>query len=141
MQAIINENFNQVINVNFMITNLTRKQLSIINKFLHTIKFPGYLLMFPGLKATELLSVSTGVKQGDPSRWVVSYNMESLTLDHSEAKKKKICVSDRPTDPKNLLPTLTFFMPKKIIDRQNLEIHFRFRLQQQTLDCCDIDAF
>jgi hypothetical protein len=41
-----------------------------------------------------------------------------------------MCVSDRPTDPKILLQTLTFFMPKKIIDRQNPEIRLRFRLQQ-----------
>ena len=48
--------------------------------------------------------------------------------------KKNMCVSGRPTDPIILPPTLTFCMPKKIIDRQNLEIrlHFRvcFRLQQ-----------
>jgi hypothetical protein len=48
-----------------------------------------------------------------------------------------MCVSDRPTDPKILPPALTFFMPKKIIDRQNPEICLRFRvcfrLQQLTL--------
>ena len=42
--------------------------------------------------------------------------------------KKNMCVSDRPTDLKILPPTLTFFMPKKIIDRQNLEIRLRFRV-------------
>jgi hypothetical protein len=45
-------------------------------------------------------------------------------------KKKKMCVSNRPTAPKILPPTLTFFMPKKIIDQQNPEIRLRFRLQQ-----------
>ena len=43
-------------------------------------------------------------------------------------QKKNMCVSDRPTDPKILPPTLTFFMPKKIIDRQNPEIRLRFRV-------------
>ena len=38
----------------------------------------------------------------------------------------KICVF--PIDPKILPPTLTFFMPKKEIDRQNPEIHLRFRV-------------
>jgi hypothetical protein len=27
--------------------------------------------------------------------------------------KKNVCVSDRPTNPKILQPTLTFFMPKR----------------------------
>jgi hypothetical protein len=40
--------------------------------------------------------------------------------------QKKMCVSDRPTDPKILPATLTFFMPKKIIDRQNPEIRLPF---------------
>jgi hypothetical protein len=33
-----------------------------------------------------------------------------------KAKKNNMCASDRPTDPKILPPTLTFFIPKKIID-------------------------
>jgi hypothetical protein len=37
-----------------------------------------------------------------------------------------LCVSDRRTDPKILPSTLTFFMPQKIIDRQNPEIPLRF---------------
>jgi hypothetical protein len=41
---------------------------------------------------------------------------------------KKICVSNRPTNPKILPPTQTFFMPKKIIDQQNPEIPLRFRV-------------
>jgi hypothetical protein len=53
--------------------------------------------------------------------------------DMSMAKKKKY-VCFQSTDPKILPPTLTFFMPQKIIDRQNLEIcllfHVCFRLQQ-----------
>ena len=53
--------------------------------------------------------------------------------------KKNMCVSGRPTDPKILPLTLTFFMPKKKkkkkkIDQQNPEIRLRFcvcfRLQQ-----------
>jgi hypothetical protein len=35
------------------------------------------------------------------------------TQDQKLGKKKNMCVSDRPTDPKILPPTLTFFMPKK----------------------------
>ena len=42
-------------------------------------------------------------------------------------KKKNRCISDRPTGPNILLPTLTFFMPKKT-DRQNPEIRLRFRV-------------
>jgi hypothetical protein len=58
------------------------------------------------------------------------------TQDQKLGKKKNMCVSDRPTDPKILPPTLTFFMPKKNkkIDRQNPEIRLRvrvcFRIQQ-----------
>jgi hypothetical protein len=55
-----------------------------------------------------------------------------LFLNQFLRPKKIICVL--PIDPKILPPTLTFFMPKKIIDRQNLEIRLRFsvcfRLQQ-----------
>jgi hypothetical protein len=36
-----------------------------------------------------------------------------LSLQLIKAKKKYMCVSDRPTAPKILPPTLTFFMPKK----------------------------
>ena len=46
----------------------------------------------------------------------------------TKAIKKNRCVSDRPTDPKILPPTLTFFMPKKKIDQQNPEIRRRFRV-------------
>ena len=34
----------------------------------------------------------------------------------------KVCVSNRPTDPKILPPTLTFFMPQKITDRQIVSV-------------------
>ena len=44
--------------------------------------------------------------------------------------KKKMCVSGRPTNPKILPPTQTFFMPNKKIDRQNPEIRLCFRLQK-----------
>ena len=52
------------------------------------------------------------------------------TQDQKLGKKKNMCVSDRPTDPKILPPTLTFFMPKKTkkIDRQNPEIRLRVRV-------------
>jgi len=56
-------------------------------------------------------------------------------------QKKRICVF--PTDPKILPPTLTFFMPKKKIDRQNREIRPRFRvcfrLQQFSSFPCTFD--
>ena len=53
---------------------------------------------------------------------------------------KKICAF--PIDPKFFYHRHQHFLcPKKIIDRQNPEIRLRFRLQQLTLDCCDIDAF
>ena len=52
-------------------------------------------------------------------------------------KKKNMCVSGRPTDPKILQSSLTFFMPKKKIDRQNPEI--RFRLQQFSSFSCTFD--
>ena len=55
--------------------------------------------------------------------------------------KKNICVF--PIDPKILQPTLTFFMPKKNIDRQNPEIHLRFcvcfQLQQFSSFPCTFD--
>ena len=42
--------------------------------------------------------------------------------------QKKMCVSDRPTNPKILLLILTFFYAKKKIDRQNPEFCLRFRV-------------
>ena len=47
-----------------------------------------------------------------------------------------MCVSDQPTDPKILPPTLTFFMPKK---KKNPEIRLRFRLQQFSSFPCTFD--
>ena len=44
---------------------------------------------------------------------------------------KNMCVSDRPTDPKILPPTLTFFMP---IDRQNPKIRLRLAFPTSTID-------
>ena len=62
---------------------------------------------------------------------ITDIQMYRLKLSCTIMPKKNICVSDQPNDPKILPPTLTFFMlKKKVIDRQNPEIHLRFRLQQ-----------
>ena len=50
--------------------------------------------------------------------------------------KKNICVF--PIDPKILTPTNIFYA-KKRIDRQNPEIHLRFRLQQFSSFPCTFD--
>ena len=47
---------------------------------------------------------------------------------HCLGQQNSMRVSNRPTDPKILPPTLTFVMPQKIIDRQNPEIRLRFRV-------------
>ena len=53
-----------------------------------------------------------------------------------KAKKKYVCLQS--TDPKKN------YAKKKKIDQQNPEIRLRFRvcfrIQQQTLDCCNIDG-
>jgi hypothetical protein len=53
---------------------------------------------------------------------------EMKKIQIGNGKKKNMCVSDRPTDPKIIPPTLTFFMAKNIIDLQNPEICLRFRV-------------
>ena len=44
---------------------------------------------------------------------MVKHMKECQKVQKAKAKKKNMCVSDRPTDPKILPPTLTFFMPIK----------------------------
>ena len=60
-----------------------------------------------------------------------------LSLQLIKAKKKYMCVSDRPTAPK------IFYAKKKKIDRQNPEIRLRFRvcfrLQQFSSFPCTFD--
>ena len=64
---------------------------------------------------------------GDSCFWFADLLDSSHLKTVWPSPSKKIYVSDRPTNPKILPPTLPFFMPKKI-DRKNPEIRLRFRV-------------